>query len=89
MHPELFHIGNITIYTYAFLIALGTLVASAYTKWRAKKELGILNLSNNFFYLIFVAGFVGGIFYYYLEKPLYYLSNPKLLEESLQELFGI
>ncbi|PCI06679.1 MAG: prolipoprotein diacylglyceryl transferase [Flavobacteriaceae bacterium] len=82
MHPELFHIGNITIYTYAFLIALGTLVASIYTKWSAKRELGIFNLSNNFFYLIFIAGFVGGKLFYYLEKPLYFLRNPTLMLDN-------
>ena len=82
MHPELFHIGNITIYTYAFLIALGTLVASIYTKWSAKRELGIFNLSNNFFYLIFIAGFVGGKLFYYLEKPLYFLRNPTLILDN-------
>jgi len=82
MHPELFHIGNITIYTYAFLIALGTFVAAIYTKWRAKKELGILNLSNHFFYLIFIAGFVGGKLFFYLEKPQLYFNNPKLLLDN-------
>ena len=79
MHPELFHIGKITIYTYAFLIALGTLVVALYTKWRAKKELGIIELSNNFFYLIFIAGFIGGKLFYYLERPKYFFSHPKLM----------
>jgi len=79
MHPELFHIGKITIYSYAVLIALGTLVASLYTKWRAKEELGIKELSNNFFYLVFIAGFIGGKVFFYLEKPSYFLANPKLM----------
>jgi len=82
MYPELFHIGNITIYSYAVLIVLGTFVASIYTKWRTKKELGILELSNNFIYLIFIAGFVGGKVFFYLEKPTYYLSNPKLMLDN-------
>ena len=82
MYPELFHIGNITIYSYAALIVLGTFVASIYTKWRTKKELGILELSNNFIYLIFIAGFVGGKVFFYLEKPTYYLSNPKLMLDN-------
>ena len=82
MYPELFHIGNITIYSYAVLIVLGAFVASIYTKWRAKKELGILELSNNFIYLIFIAGFVGGKVFFYLEKPTYYLSNPKLMLDN-------
>lgn len=79
MYPELFHIGSITIYTYAFCIALGTLVASLYLKRRVKTELGIVTLSNNFIYLVFIAGFIGGKVFYYLEKPNYYFNNPKLL----------
>jgi len=82
LYPELFHIGNITIYTYAVLIVLGTLVASIYTKWRAKEELGIKNLSNNFIYLIFIAGFVGGKVFFYLERPAYFLANPKLMLDN-------
>ncbi len=82
MHPELFHIGHMTIYTYAFCIVVGTLVASIYTKWRAKKELGIRNLSNNFFYLVFIAGFVGGKLFFYLEKPIYYFNHPKLMLDN-------
>jgi len=82
MHPELLHIGKTTIYTYAFLIALGTLVAAIYTKWRAKKELGITELPNNFFYLIFIAGFIGGKLFFYLEKPHLYFNNPKLLLDN-------
>ena len=57
-------------------------MASIYTKWRTKKELGILELSNNFIYLIFIAGFVGGKVFFYLEKPTYYLSNPKLMLDN-------
>ena len=82
MHPELVHIGSLTVYTYGFLIAVGTLVASLYTKWRAKKELGIVELSNNFFYLIFIAGFIGGKLFFYLENPSKYLNNPKLLLDN-------
>jgi len=91
MFPELFHfslpdflssifgIQEVTIYSYAVLIALGTLLAGIYTKWRAKKELGIINLSNTFFYNIFIAGFVGGKLFYYLQDPLLYIQNPSLL----------
>lgn len=82
MYPELFHIGKFTIYTYAFCIVVGTFVASYYTKIRAKKELGILELSNNFFYLVFIAGFVGGRVFFYLERPAYFLANPKLMLDN-------
>lgn len=94
MHPELFtfqlpdfltrflNTQEVTIYTYAFCIVLGTLIASLYTKWRAKKEMNIAELPNTFFYLIFIAGFVGGKLFYYLEKPIYFIKNPHLLLDN-------
>ncbi len=94
MHPELFtfqlpnflsgifNTHQVTIHTYAFLIAFGTLVAALYTKWSAKKELGITNLPNTFFYFIFIAGFVGGKLFYYLQDPLKYIQNPSLLLDN-------
>jgi len=94
MYPELFKfhlsdffasllgVAQITVYSYAILIALGTLIAALYTKWSAKKELGITNLSNTFFYGIFIAGFVGGKLFYYLQDPLLYLQNPSLMADN-------
>jgi len=88
MHPELFSFyfpfvsQQVTIYTYAFCIVLGTLIASLYTKYTAKKDLGIKNLPNSFFYIIFIAGFVGGKLFYYLEKPVFFWNNPNLLLEN-------
>ncbi|MEO8933936.1 MAG: prolipoprotein diacylglyceryl transferase family protein [Xanthomarina sp.] len=95
MYPELFKliipnflsdffgINEITIFTYAVLIALGSLFAGLYTKWRAQRELGISNLSNVFFYGIFIAGFAGGKLFYYLQDPLLYFQNPSLLIDNL------
>lgn len=94
MHPELLHFelpeflakifGSTTfiLYTYATCIIFGTLVATFYTKRQAKKELGVQNLSNNFFYLIFLAGFVGGKLFYFLERPVYYYQNPTALLDN-------
>ena len=76
MYPELLEYQNITIYTYAFCIAFGTLLAVLYTKWQAKKTLDLI-LPNTFFYLIFIAGFVGGKLFLFFERPIYYLQNPK------------
>lgn len=93
MHPELFHFNlpdflsslfhtkQVTVYTYAFCIVLGTLIGALYTKWTAKKDLGI-EVSNSFYYMIFIAGFVGGKLFYYLEKPLFYWNNPSLLLDN-------
>lgn len=94
MHPELFNlqlpdvfvnffnIKEVTIYTYAFLIVVGVLIASIYTRWSAKKELGVTNLSNTFFYFIFIAGFVGGKLFYYLQDPLHYIQNPSFMLDN-------
>jgi phosphatidylglycerol:prolipoprotein diacylglycerol transferase len=91
MHKELFHISlpsflskwigvtEVTVYSYAFCIVLGALLATVYTKWRAKKELNIDRLPNTFFYLIFIMGFVGGKLLYFLERPLFFMANPKLI----------
>jgi phosphatidylglycerol:prolipoprotein diacylglycerol transferase len=91
MHPELFDITlpeflanllgkkQLTVYTYATLIAIGTLIAIIYTKWRAKKEMGVVNIPNTFFYAVFIAGFIGGKLFFYLQDPIYYIQNPRLL----------
>lgn len=79
---QLLHSKQLTVYTYAFCIAFGCLVTGIYTKQVARKDLGIKDLSYNFFYLIFISGFVGGKLFFYLEKPLYYLKNPSLLLDN-------
>ncbi|MCT4699430.1 prolipoprotein diacylglyceryl transferase [Tenacibaculum haliotis] len=76
MFPKLLEYQNITIYTYAICIAFGTLLAVVYTKWQAKKTLDI-NLKNSFFYIVFIAGFIGGKIFLFFEKPLYYIQNPQ------------
>ncbi|WP_420574215.1 prolipoprotein diacylglyceryl transferase [Kordia sp.] len=90
MYPELFDIQlpsflggqEITIYSYATCIVLGTLIAAVYTRWSAKKDLGITNLSNTFFYFIFIAGFIGGKFFYYMQNPQLYIENPSLMLDN-------
>ncbi|MEE9350228.1 MAG: prolipoprotein diacylglyceryl transferase [Flavobacteriaceae bacterium] len=87
MFPEFLHIGNFTIYSYALCISVGTLIASIYTKRRAKKELGIKELSNTFFYMVFLAGFIGGKLFYYLERPSYFFENPSLMAKNFSSGF--
>ena len=76
MYPKLLEYQSITIYTYAICIVLGTLLAILYTKWQTKKRLNLV-LPNIFFYLIFVAGYVGGKLFLFFERPIYYIQNPK------------
>ena len=79
MYPELFHFAHLTIYTYAFLIGLGTLAAVIYTKIQAKKDFDNISLPYSFFYLIFIMGFIGGKIFFYLENPKLYINDPGLL----------
>ncbi|WP_298427250.1 prolipoprotein diacylglyceryl transferase [uncultured Kordia sp.] len=87
MYPELFNFQlpdflgqqEVTIYSYAVCIVVGTLIAAIYTRWSAKRDVGITNLSNTFFYLIFIAGFIGGKFFYYMQDPVLYIENPSLM----------
>lgn len=75
---SLFHTKLLIIYTYAFCIVLGIILGSLYTKWKARKIVGV-ELPNTFIYLIFTAGFIGGKLFYFLENPSYYWNNLSLL----------
>ena len=86
MHPVLFHFTlpswlhstTVNIYSYAFFVTLGALATALYINKMAKKELGI-RISNSFYYIVFIAGFVVGKLFYYLEHPMQYINNPSLL----------
>ncbi|MEJ0034074.1 MAG: prolipoprotein diacylglyceryl transferase family protein [Bacteroidota bacterium] len=66
MHPVLFEIGSITIYTYGFLIALGCIAAFTYM-WRASKI--TFDQANSLFILLIIAGIVGGKLFMLFEDP--------------------
>ncbi|KXK24020.1 MAG: prolipoprotein diacylglyceryl transferase [Bacteroidetes bacterium OLB12] len=80
MHPVLFKLGSITIYTYGFCIAMGALLGFLYMYRQGKKQYGItFDQSNNLFILLVVAGVVGGKLFMIFEDPSLYLSQPKKL----------
>lgn len=77
MHPVLFKLGSITIYSYGFLIAIGVVCGVAYLAVRGKKEVGLtFDQANNLFLLIFIAALVGGKVFLFFENPSSYLENP-------------
>ncbi|MCP9769717.1 hypothetical protein EGI22_17575 [Lacihabitans sp. LS3-19] len=82
MYPVIFNIDfwglNFPIYSYSICIVLGTFLAAKYSKYYAKKTLDI-NLENNFYYLIFLGGFIGGKLLFWLENPGFYIQNPRML----------
>jgi phosphatidylglycerol---prolipoprotein diacylglyceryl transferase len=80
MHPVLFEIGGITVYSYGFLIALGAIAGVAYMAVQGKKEVGLtFDQANNLFLLIFLAAFAGGKVFLLFEDPSAYMSNPARL----------
>ena len=90
MHPVLFNLGSITIYTYGFMIAIGVLCGVAYMAVRGKKEVGLtFDQANNLFLLIFLAALVGGKVFLFFENPSNYLANPgKLISGSGFVFYG-
>jgi phosphatidylglycerol---prolipoprotein diacylglyceryl transferase len=80
MHPVLFEIGGITVYSYGFLIALGAIAGVWYMAVQGKKEVGLtFDQANTLFLFIFIAAFVGGKFFLFFEDPSMYSANPKRL----------
>ncbi len=77
MHPVLFELGSITVYSYGFMIALGVIAAVTYLVKQGKKDVGLtFDQANSLFLIIFIAAFVGGKFFLLLEDPSRYLGNP-------------
>lgn len=80
MHPILFKIGSVTVYTYGFCIAVGAILGFYYMYREGKKRYGIsFDQSNNLFILLILAGIIGGKLFMIFEDPSYYFSNPRKL----------
>jgi phosphatidylglycerol---prolipoprotein diacylglyceryl transferase len=77
MHPVLFEIGELTIYSYGFLIAVGAITGVAYMAIQGKKEASLtFDQANNLFLLIFLSAFVGGKLFLFFEEPSLYIQDP-------------
>ncbi len=77
MHPILFELGPVTIYTYGFCVALGAVLGFVYMAWQGRKLFGTtFDQSNTLFILLVLAGFVGGKFFMIFESPSYFFSHP-------------
>lgn len=76
MHPILFEVGNYTIYTYGFCIAIGALLGLSYMTWQGKKQFSLsFDTINSLFIFIVVAAIVGGKVFFFFEDPGYYAKN--------------
>jgi phosphatidylglycerol:prolipoprotein diacylglycerol transferase len=90
MHPVLFEVAGLKIYSYGFMIAIGALAGILYMARRGKMELGLtFDQVNTLFLLIFVAAFVGGKVFLFFEDPRLYAKHPgKLLGGSGFVFYG-
>lgn len=81
MHPILFELGGITVYSYGFMIALGVIGAVTYLFFQGRKDVGLtFDQANSLFLIIFIAAFVGGKVFLFFENPSLYTEQPgKLL----------
>ena len=80
MHPVLFEVGGISIYSYGFMIAIGAIAGVAYMAIQGRKEVGLtFDQANTLFLYIFISAFLGGKVFLFFEEPSYYLSNPAKL----------
>lgn len=90
MHPELFEVGSITIYTYGFLIAVGAASGFAYMAVVGKRQFGLtFDNANTLFILLILAGIIGGKLFIVFEDPSYYIKNlGKLVSTSGFVFYG-
>jgi phosphatidylglycerol:prolipoprotein diacylglycerol transferase len=80
MYPVLFEVGGITIYSYGFMIAAGSIAGVAYMVVQGKRDVGItFDQANLLFLLIFLSAYVGGKVFLFFEDPGYYAGHPRLL----------
>jgi phosphatidylglycerol---prolipoprotein diacylglyceryl transferase len=81
MHPILFELGGITVYSYGFMIALGVIAAVTYLFFQGRKDVGLtFDQANSLFLIIFIAAFLGGKVFLFFENPSLYAQHPgKLL----------
>ena len=76
----MFHIGDVAVYSYGFMIAIGIVFAVWYMASEGKKDVGLtFDQANSLFLLIFVAAVIGGKFFLFLEEPARYIADPSAL----------
>ncbi|MFC1807828.1 prolipoprotein diacylglyceryl transferase [Candidatus Omnitrophota bacterium] len=76
MHPILLSIGNIRVYSYGLMLAIGFLVAS----FLASKRAHVYNIEkdtvSNLGFLFLVSGIIGARLFYVILNMSYFSSNP-------------
>lgn len=76
MRPVLFNIGEFSVYSYGFLIAIGIVAGVLYMSIEGRKQAKLtFDQANTLFLLIFLAAVVGGKFFLFLESPSKYIND--------------
>jgi phosphatidylglycerol:prolipoprotein diacylglycerol transferase len=77
MHPVLFEVGGVTVYSYGFMIALGSVAGVVYMAVQGKKDVGLtFDQANSLFLFIFISAVVGGKVFLFFEDPARFSAHP-------------
>jgi len=81
MHPILFQIGSLTVYTYGLIMAIGFIVAYFYLLRLAKMSGQDVEFYSNMFFWLMIFGILGA-------KVLYLIVEYKTLASDIKDLVG-
>ncbi len=76
MHPVLFRIGPVTIYTYGVFVATGFLLGVALAIRQSKKEGLKPGLISDISFYILLSAIIGSRLFYVILNPDYFIKNP-------------
>lgn len=76
MHPVLFQIGPVRIFSYGLMMALAFIIALVVAQYRAPKFGFKKDIISEIIFWAIVGGIAGGRIYYVLINLDFYLSNP-------------
>ncbi|MFH1213147.1 MAG: prolipoprotein diacylglyceryl transferase [Candidatus Neomarinimicrobiota bacterium] len=77
MHPELLHLGPVTVYTYGLMMAIGFIVCYFILQAESKKLGDHPDLASNIVFWAAIGGIAGSKILYLLENIPDFLADPK------------
>lgn len=76
MHPVLLKLGNISVYTYGFFIAVGFVIGILIAKREAKRRNIDPELIMDLSFYIIIAAIIGSRLFYVITTPASFIENP-------------
>jgi phosphatidylglycerol---prolipoprotein diacylglyceryl transferase len=89
MFPELFKIGNITIYSYGLMMALGILGALALTIYRGKRKGYNVDIITDLSFYAVIGGIIGAKLLYFITEAKYIIQSPGSILDMLTSGFVV